>query len=75
MSISALNAFEESIRNDPERKLIAEHYLKKLESVDPDNPEFLNKLIDREWQVFLKGWNAAKEDKVKQKEVVVLYSQ
>jgi hypothetical protein len=57
----ALEAFEAMIRAEPIRGLIPEYVLKKLRSADPANPEFLDRMVDHDWQVFLKGWLAKGE--------------
>ena len=56
----ALLAFEAMIRAEPLRGLLVEHasLLKKMSAFDENNPEFFDKDIDREWQIFLKGWLA-----------------
>jgi len=60
--VTALEAFEQTIRDDPTRGLIADHWLKKLESYDPANPEFYYRVVDTEWQVFRSGWMAAQAE-------------
>ncbi len=58
----ALEAFEEMIRADPLRGLLPDIFLQKMtRSYDESNPEFMDKLVDHDWQMFLKGWTARSE--------------
>ena len=54
---TALEAFEQRIRNESTRGIMADHFLKKLDSFDLQNPEFYDTIIDKEWQVFRDGWD------------------
>ena len=58
---SPLIAFEEHIRSDPIMGIEPKHFLKKLESKDINNPEYVNRLIDDQWQVWLKAWASCVE--------------
>lgn len=60
-SKNALLSFESMIRADSLRGILPAHYLKKLESKDQSNPEFLDRQVDHDWQMFRKGYLAAQE--------------
>lgn len=55
---AALLAFEDSVRAEDIRGLMPEYYLKKLRSHDAANPEFLDRMVDHDWQLFRKAWLA-----------------
>ncbi|HEX8610198.1 MAG TPA: hypothetical protein VF800_02835 [Telluria sp.] len=57
--LRAIAAFEATVRNCPVRGLMPDLFLKKLISHDDANPEFLDKMVDHDWQVFRNGWLAA----------------
>lgn len=55
---AALSAFEASIRADSLMGPVADEMLKKLDSHDPHNPEFLYRVVDARWVQFRNGWIA-----------------
>lgn len=57
----ALAAFEQMVRKDPLRGLAADHFLAKLDSYEPTNPQFRDSVVDAHWQIFLAGWKACAE--------------
>lgn len=58
-SMAALVAFEDTVRASPDRGVMPEYFLRKLASHDESNPEFLDKMVDHDWQTFRDGWIAA----------------
>ncbi len=56
--MDALEHFEAMIRADELKGLIADFILRKLEAIDPTNPEYLDRGVDRDWQMFRKGFLA-----------------
>lgn len=56
--MSALQAFEALI-SVTYPAILADHYLQKMSAIDPENPEFFDKMIDGQWQMFRAGWMAA----------------
>lgn len=57
-TMDALTAFENAVRADPVRGIMPDYFLKKLKSYDPANPEFLDRMVDHDWQIFRQGWLA-----------------
>ncbi len=55
---SAVDAFEDHIRQHPTMGLACDYFLRKLESTNSDNPEYLDRLVDASWQDFRRGWDA-----------------
>jgi len=58
--MDAIQAFENMIKQCPTRGIAPDFFLKKIESIDAANPEFLYKDVDHEWQIFRAGWMAHK---------------
>lgn len=56
--MTAIEAFENMVKDYPVYKVAPEYFLKKLESTDPLNPEFLDRVVDSQWQMFREGWLA-----------------
>lgn len=56
-----IQAFHDWVKSDEVRALIADHLLKTLTSHSSENPEFRDKVIDREWQIYLAGWQASRQ--------------
>ncbi len=59
--MDALEAFEDLMRKHRIRGAMPEYFLRKLEAHDPSNPEYLDKLVDNDWQMFRAGYLACKE--------------
>jgi hypothetical protein len=57
----ALVAFEAYLAKHPMYGLSLE-FSKKVDSVDPNNPEFLYKDVDNEWQMFVWGYETARKE-------------
>jgi hypothetical protein len=59
-NLTALESFENHIKEDSTRGIVPEIFLKKLELKIPDssNPVYLNHGVDDEWKIWLKAWNS-----------------
>lgn len=58
---TALDAFEEYIRNDPVKGIEPDIFLKKLEGTDNSNPEYFHLCVDSEWRIWRESWKACLE--------------
>lgn len=58
--MEARMAFEAFVALQPIRGVSPQLFLRKLETRDPSNPEYLDRAVDQEWQIFRAGFLAAR---------------
>jgi hypothetical protein len=58
----ALAAFESYVRGHPMMGLMPDVFLKKMTAHDDNNPQFFNGYVDMDWQMFLRGFEAARSE-------------
>jgi hypothetical protein len=57
----ALAAFKAYLAKHPQHSLLPE-FSHTVDSLDPNNPEFLYKDVDNEWQMFVWGYETARKE-------------
>ena len=57
-AFKCMYAFEKHIAEDPVRGIRPDYFLRKLISHDYVNPEYLDRLVDKEWAIWRESWQS-----------------